>query len=246
MTFVPALKRMLAVPAVVLVVTACGGNSSSVPLSEAKKLSVSTSGISTACGLAFQATAFPGADKKDLETLEATAASSARKLASVYARNQAWIYQGVTVRQIVGESLSMLDTCGLTQAERTLAFAHHLPRRVVDRRDVISVERVPQAQRVRGDPGADRECSRRSQAVVLWHDDEDQNAEAEHVQANDHRRHRAGAAPLRARHRSNVPALAPPVQLVVIGITPVVVPVSTPRTERCHWWMLREDAGSDA
>jgi hypothetical protein len=121
MTFVSGLKRMLVVPALVLLVAACGGMPSSVPLNEAKKLSVSTSGISTACGLAFQATAFPGAHKKDLETLEATAASSAKKLASVYARNQAWIYQGETVRQIVGEALSMLSTCGLTKAQSVLA-----------------------------------------------------------------------------------------------------------------------------
>lgn len=121
MTFVPTLKRMLAAPAVVLLVTACAGTSSQAPLKQAKKLSVSTSGISTACGLAFQATAFPGAPKKDLETLEATAASSAKKLASVYVRNQAWIYQGATVRQIVGEALSMLSTCGLPKAQSVLA-----------------------------------------------------------------------------------------------------------------------------
>jgi hypothetical protein len=130
MSFVPTLKRMLAAPALVLLVTACAGTSSRAPLAQAKKLSVSTGGISTACGLAFQATAFPGADRKDLETLEATAASNAKKLASVYARNQAWIYQGVTVRQIVGEALSMLSTCGLTKAQSVLAHetyarSHH-------------------------------------------------------------------------------------------------------------------------
>jgi hypothetical protein len=123
MTLVPALKRMLAVAALVVVVTACGGNSSSVPLDQAKKLSVSTTGISTACGLAYQAANFPGANKKDLETLEATAESSAKKLASVYQANQAWIYQGVTVRQIVGQALSMLSTCGLTKAQSALAHA---------------------------------------------------------------------------------------------------------------------------
>jgi hypothetical protein len=116
-----APKGILAVAAIVLLVTACAGTSSQAPLKEAKKLSVSTSGISTACGLAFQVTAFPGAHKKDLETLEATAASSAKKLASVYARNQAWIYQGDTVRQIVAQALSMLSTCGLTEAQSALA-----------------------------------------------------------------------------------------------------------------------------
>lgn len=123
MTFVSALKRLLAVPALVLLLTACAGTSSQAPRGEAKKLSVSTSGISTACGFAFQVTAFPGDHKTDLETLEATAASNAKKLASVYARNQAWIYQGATVRQIVGEALAMLHSCGLTQAERTLRRA---------------------------------------------------------------------------------------------------------------------------
>jgi hypothetical protein len=121
MTFAHALKRMLALPALVLLVTACAGTSSQAPLTEAKKLSVSTSAISTACGLAFQATAFPGPHKQDLETLEATAASSAKKLASVYARNQAWIYQGDTVRQIVAQALSMLSTCGLPRAQSVLA-----------------------------------------------------------------------------------------------------------------------------
>jgi hypothetical protein len=112
-------------------VAACGATSSQAPRKEAMKLSVATSGISTACGLAFQLTAFPGAPKRDLETLEATAASSARKLASVYARNQAWIYQGETVHDVVRDALSMLGTCGLTKAQSALAhetYAHR-PRR---------------------------------------------------------------------------------------------------------------------
>jgi hypothetical protein len=129
MSFVATLKRMLAVSALVLLVTACAGTSSQAPLNEAKKLGVSTSGISTACGLAFQATAFPGAHKKDLETLEATAASSAKKLASVYVRNQAWIYQGDTVRQIVAQALSMLSSCGLTKAQSALAHETYARRR---------------------------------------------------------------------------------------------------------------------
>lgn len=88
------------------------------------KLSVATSGISTACGLAYQLTAFPGDDHRSgLETLEATASSSAEKLASVYRRNPAWIYQGETVHDIVRDALSMLDACGLPGAKSTLLRA---------------------------------------------------------------------------------------------------------------------------
>jgi hypothetical protein len=116
-------KRVSAAAALAVVLASCGPTPPQAPLKEAKKLSVSTSGISTTCGLAFQATAFPGNHKKDLETLEATAASAARKLASVYARNQSWIYQGETVREIVRDALAMLDSCGLSKAQSVLAHA---------------------------------------------------------------------------------------------------------------------------
>ena len=49
--------------------------------------------------------------------------ASARSLASVYARNPDWIYQGETVRQIVTDAVAMLHACGLTHAERTLRRA---------------------------------------------------------------------------------------------------------------------------
>jgi hypothetical protein len=79
--------------------------------------------MSTACGLAYQVTAFPGSHRADLITLNVTASSKAKKLAEVYRRNPDWIYQGQTVRQIVGASLSMLDSCGLQQARRFLLHA---------------------------------------------------------------------------------------------------------------------------
>lgn len=126
MTLGAKAKRLSAVPALAVAVAACGPTPPQAPLKQAKKLSVATSGISTACGLAYQVTAFPGNHKSDLETLEATASSSAQKLASVYARNQAWIYQGETVHDVVRDALSMLHACGLGEAERTLrrATAH--------------------------------------------------------------------------------------------------------------------------
>jgi hypothetical protein len=123
MTISGALKRLLAVPALATALAACGPTPPQAPLKQARKLSVSTSGISTACGLAYQLTAFPGHHTSGLETLEATASSSARTLASVYARNQAWIYQGETVHDIVRDSLAMLSACGLTRAKSVLAHA---------------------------------------------------------------------------------------------------------------------------
>jgi hypothetical protein len=108
-----------------LAVSACGATPPQAPLPQAKKLDSSTSGISTACGETYQVTAFPGNHRRDLATLDATATSSARKLASVYRRNPAWIYQGETVAAIVKDALSMLSDCGLPGAKATLA---HLSR----------------------------------------------------------------------------------------------------------------------
>lgn len=119
----PALKRLMVAPALALALTACGPTPPQAPPGQAKKLSVATSGISTACGLAYQVTAFPGMHGAALKTIEATATSSAQKLASVYVRNQKWIYQGETVHDIVRDSLSMLSACGLTKAQRALAHA---------------------------------------------------------------------------------------------------------------------------
>jgi hypothetical protein len=115
------VKRLIAVPALALTIAACGATPPQPTLKQTQKLSVATSAISTACGLAFQLNAFPGKHTKDMETLEATATSSAKKLASVYRRNQSWIYQSETVHDIVRDALSMLSTCGLTKAQSVLA-----------------------------------------------------------------------------------------------------------------------------
>jgi hypothetical protein len=109
--------------AAAIALAGCGATPPQAPLAEAMKLDATTSDISTACGLSYQVTAFPGDHRADLANLESIASSSARKLASVYARNPAWIYQGETVRQIVRDAVSMLDTCGLGQAARTLLHA---------------------------------------------------------------------------------------------------------------------------
>jgi hypothetical protein len=113
--------------AVTLTLAACGPTPPQAPLPYAKKLDSATSGISTACGLGEQVTAFSGEHAKDVITLEVTAGNSGLKLASVYRRNPAWIYQGETVRQIVTDSVSLLGSCGLhgAQAELKRATGRH-------------------------------------------------------------------------------------------------------------------------
>ena len=112
-------SRSAAAISAALALAACGPTPPQAPLPYAKKLDSATSGISTACGLAEQVTAFGGEHGKDLVTLEVTAGSSGLKLASVYRRNPAWIYQGETVRQIE----SVLGSCGLRGARAQLKQA---------------------------------------------------------------------------------------------------------------------------
>jgi len=107
----------------VLSVCGCGAPPPQAPLPYAAKLDSATGSISTTCGEAAQVTAFPGDHRTDLLTLEATAGSAARKLASVYHRDPNWIYQGDTIRQIVHDSLSMLGSCGLHRARALLAHS---------------------------------------------------------------------------------------------------------------------------
>ena len=108
---------------VALAVSSCGPTPPQAPLRDAKKLDEATGDLSSACGSAYQVTAFPGDHRKDLITLEVTAASAASKLALVYRRNPKWIYQGETVGEIVSDADSMLGSCGLHQAQSALERA---------------------------------------------------------------------------------------------------------------------------
>lgn len=116
---VTALVAMLATTAV----AGCGATPPQPPPAQAKKLGASTGDISTECGLTYQLTAFSGDHHKELAGLEAQAKASARTLASVYARNPDWIFQGQTVRAVVVDAISMLHTCGLPRAAVTLLRA---------------------------------------------------------------------------------------------------------------------------
>ena len=93
-------------------------------------------------------------------------------------------------------------------AERPAAVRHELARRVVDRRDVVGVERVAQPERVGGQPDARRERARRPHRQVGGHDDGEQQAEADDVQPDHDGGHRAHAPPLGARERAAGPAEA--------------------------------------
>jgi hypothetical protein len=121
--------RILASVAAALALAGCGATPPQAPLPQAKKLDSATGDMSTDCGLTYQVTAFAGNHQAELAQLEATASISARKLATVYGRNPAWIYQGETVHDIVRDSLAMLSACGLTKAESTLADATYARRR---------------------------------------------------------------------------------------------------------------------
>jgi hypothetical protein len=111
--------------AAAVAIAGCGPTPPQAPLAQAKKLDEATSGISTTCGLTYQLTAFPGKREPDMSVLEGTAASAVDKLASVYARNPAWIYQGETVAQIVKDSVTLLRQCGLAKAQERLVSKTH-------------------------------------------------------------------------------------------------------------------------
>lgn len=116
-----ATARQLLVAALIgAALAGCGPPPPQPPAHAAKKLGASTGDISTECGLSYQITAFPGGHAKALASLETQAKASARSLASVYNRNSAWIFQGDTVRDIVGEAVTMLRACGLSHAAGTL------------------------------------------------------------------------------------------------------------------------------
>jgi hypothetical protein len=123
------ISRTLRPLIVTLVVTVagagCGPTPPQAPLAQAKKLDTATSDIAASCGLTYQVTAFPGDHRADLANLEVAATSSARKLASVYTRNPAWIYQGETVGELVHDGVAMLHTCGLRAAASALSTATH-------------------------------------------------------------------------------------------------------------------------
>ena len=59
-----------------------------------------------------------------------------------------------------------------SDAQRPAAVGHPLAGGVVDRRDVVRVERVAQAERVRGQPDPHPVDAGAAEAEVSWHDEQ--------------------------------------------------------------------------
>jgi hypothetical protein len=117
-----AAKLLASVAAAAL--AGCAQPGTSAPPDQAAKLDVATSRISVACGYAEELTAFPGRHAAAQRPwIESIAVSGARKLASVYARDQSDIYQGESVGAIVNDSISLLHDCGLSSARKVLEQA---------------------------------------------------------------------------------------------------------------------------
>jgi hypothetical protein len=118
---------LLATGLVALLGAGCGATPPQAPAGQARKLDSAAGDIAAACGLTYQVTAFGGKHRAELANLESSATSSAHELASVYARNPGWIYQGDTVREIVDDAVAMLRTCGLDGAASALAAVRPRP-----------------------------------------------------------------------------------------------------------------------
>ena len=117
-------RTPLVIVAVVLAgAVACARPGTPVPEKQAAELDVATSRISVACGYEEELTAYEGSNPPGLGGIESIAVSGARKLASVYARDQRDIYQGESVGAIVGDSISLLAGCRLPAARGVLERA---------------------------------------------------------------------------------------------------------------------------
>jgi hypothetical protein len=114
------ITTALGLIATVALAAGCGATPPQAPLRAAMKLDSALSGIAHACGLSYQTTALARKPVSPPGVLEAVATRHSDKLASVYAQNPDWIYQGETVRTIVQDSISALDGCGLEQAKAEL------------------------------------------------------------------------------------------------------------------------------
>ena len=113
----------MAAAMLVALLVGCAQPGTQAPRSQAAKLAVGASDISTACGYVEELTAFERAPTKSLASIEAMAETGARKLAEVYAVDQTDIYQGESIGALLGDSIALLRGCGLTGAEKTLRRA---------------------------------------------------------------------------------------------------------------------------
>ena len=108
--------------------TACAPPGTPVQKIQAAKLGVATGSISAACGYAWELTGTGASHPKGLAAQDATATSAAHTLATVYAHSPSDIYEGESVGSILSDTVTLLDECGLPNAEKVLQQAlagHH-------------------------------------------------------------------------------------------------------------------------
>jgi hypothetical protein len=115
--------RLIAVVVVAVAIAGCGAAPRQAPLPDARTLNSATGTIATTCGESYQVHEFDAADKRELRRLDSTAITAAGRLAVVFHRNAAWVFQGVTVAEIAADGESMLDACRLHRAANVLASA---------------------------------------------------------------------------------------------------------------------------
>ena len=113
----------LACLAAVAISGGCAQPGTQVPKADAARLDVATSRISVACGYEEELTATGRPAPAALAPIESIADSGARKLVSVFKREQTDIYQGESVGAIVHDSVSLLAGCRLPAARLLLQRA---------------------------------------------------------------------------------------------------------------------------
>ena len=86
--------QLFVVGALLLAAAGCAPPGTPVEKIQAAKLGVATNDISTACGYAWELTAFGGSHPNGLASQESTAVSAAHKLAGVYAQTPSDLYEG--------------------------------------------------------------------------------------------------------------------------------------------------------
>ena len=116
-----------AMAALALGAAGCTQPGTQAPKPEAARLFHATGDISLACGYAQELIAFGGPHPAGLGTQDTMAVFGARLLLKVWSRNRTWEYQGETISQVVSDSISLLGTCGLTDAQHLLQHAIEHP-----------------------------------------------------------------------------------------------------------------------
>jgi hypothetical protein len=101
-----------------LATAGCGALPPEAPVGQASIISGALTTIAAACGESYRLQEFT--PHPDLSGLEATAAASAGRLQRIRLGHPRWVYQGETLTQIAGTSITSLNDCSLPRAARVL------------------------------------------------------------------------------------------------------------------------------